>query len=301
MLEREMEDLIAEYPHEFFPRHRLILQGRQKSFREVGRFDLLFSDEFGTQILMELKAVTAKYEDATQLARYRDVLLANGAPNTLMWLVAPSIPRSVREFLDPIGIEYTEIHEPEFRNIAARHGYSFESETAKKKDSNQGLSPAPTPRLDVQPTAEAHEHEQGWAGDWFFNTDEAEIPGAYLKMLDQSCIALWGVHYRAEQLLAKPQTGERVFLYLNQVGVIGSGLFTNDPPVPSDSIFGKQQEGEFRRSVFNLVSISNEHALKPSELRQMGFSVPRTAWLKIYKPLVAKQMLKVLEARANKR
>ncbi len=103
-----MEDLIAEYPQEFFPRKSLRLQGRQKSFREVGRFDLLFSDEFGTQILMELKAVTAKYEDATQLAKYRDALLANGTANALMWLVAPSIPRSVRDFLDHIGIEYTE-------------------------------------------------------------------------------------------------------------------------------------------------------------------------------------------------
>ncbi len=120
-------------------------------------------------------------------------------------------------------------------------------------------------------------------------------------MLEQSCIALWGVHYRAERLLAKPQIGERVFLYLKQVGIIGSGLFTNDPPVPSDSIFGKQHEGEFLRPISDLISISNEQALKPSELKQMGYSVPPTALLKIYKPFVAKQMLKVLEARANKR
>jgi len=127
VLEREMEDLIADHPNEFF-RHRLTLQGRQGHFQEVGRYDLLFVDEYGTQILMELKAVPAKYENATQLARYKDALREKNITNVLMWLVAPSIPRSVRDFLDQIGIEYTEIHEAEFRMVAARNGYAFASE-----------------------------------------------------------------------------------------------------------------------------------------------------------------------------
>ena len=128
-----MEDLIAGYPSEFFPRHRFTLQGRQGHFQEVGRYDLLFVDEFGTQVLMELKAVPAKYENATQLARYSDALRKNDVTNVQMWLVAPSIPRSVRDFLDQIGIEYTEIHEAEFRKVAARNGYTFGSEGSNAK------------------------------------------------------------------------------------------------------------------------------------------------------------------------
>jgi len=128
VLEREMEDLIAEHPNEFFPRHRFTLQGRQGNFHEFGRYDLLFVDEFGTQVLMELKAVPAKYENATQLARYSDALREKNTGNVQMWLVAPSIPRSIRDFLDQIGIEYTEIHEAEFRKVAARNGYAFASE-----------------------------------------------------------------------------------------------------------------------------------------------------------------------------
>ncbi len=69
MTERQMEDLIAEFPNDFFRSHGLILKGRQQSFAEVGRFDLLFVDSFQTNVLMELKARAAKYEDATQLAR----------------------------------------------------------------------------------------------------------------------------------------------------------------------------------------------------------------------------------------
>ncbi len=128
MNERDMEDLIAEYPDDFFPTRRFELKGRQQSFAQVGRFDLLFEDQFNTKILMELKAVTAKYEVATQLAKYKDELDARGEKHILMWLVAPQIPPSVREFLDRIGIEYNEIHFGEFRRVAERRGFSIRSE-----------------------------------------------------------------------------------------------------------------------------------------------------------------------------
>ncbi len=36
MIEREMEELLAAYPDEFFPRHPLVLRGRQQSFAGVG-------------------------------------------------------------------------------------------------------------------------------------------------------------------------------------------------------------------------------------------------------------------------
>ncbi len=97
-----------------------MLQERQGSFQGVGRFDLLFKDEFDTNILMELKARTAKYQDATQLAKYKDALTALKVENVIMWLVATQIPTSVREFLDRIGIEYSEIHENEYRTIAKK-------------------------------------------------------------------------------------------------------------------------------------------------------------------------------------
>ena len=130
MTERQMEDLIAQFPDEFFSSHGLVLKGRQKSFAEVGRFDLLFVDSFQTNVLMELKATTAKYEDASQLAKYKDALNQSGQPNILMWLVAPQIPNTVREFLDRIGIEYSEIHEAQFRRVAERHEIKLDVEEA---------------------------------------------------------------------------------------------------------------------------------------------------------------------------
>jgi hypothetical protein len=129
MNERDMEDLIAAFPDDFFPRKKLVLRGRQQSFAGVGRFDLLYLDEFQSNILIELKAVPAKYEHASQLAKYKEELERRGEKNLLMWLVAPQIPTSVRDFLDRIGIEYTEIHAAEFRQVAERHGVTIRSES----------------------------------------------------------------------------------------------------------------------------------------------------------------------------
>lgn len=127
MHEKEMEDLIAAHPSEFFPRRQLKLRGRQESFSGVGRFDLLFRDKY-SDILMELKAVALRGEDAQQVKKYYDELKRKGCKKIEMWLVAPSVPRLVREFLDEIGIQFIEIHEGEFRLVAERHGYVFKSD-----------------------------------------------------------------------------------------------------------------------------------------------------------------------------
>jgi RecB family endonuclease NucS len=100
MRESEMEELIAKFPDELFGEHRFVLKGRQQSFSGVGRFDLLFSGPYETNILMELKARVAQYPDATQLAKYKEALEHKGEKNILMWLVTPQVPNTVREVLD---------------------------------------------------------------------------------------------------------------------------------------------------------------------------------------------------------
>ena len=132
MLEREMENLIADNPEHFFPRHGFVLKGRQQSFKGVGRFDLLFEDRHGVPIFMELKAVPARYEVIDQVARYRDALKALGSTNVIMLIVSPSIPPGMKEFLSHLGIEYTEIHETEFKRIATVTGYAMRDSTSER-------------------------------------------------------------------------------------------------------------------------------------------------------------------------
>ncbi|MGD0497318.1 MAG: endonuclease NucS domain-containing protein [Bryobacteraceae bacterium] len=154
-----MEDLIAAFPEEFFPRQGLVLKGRQESFEGVGRFDLLFTDRYKRNVLMELKAVVAKWDNANQLAKYKDALEARGEANILMWLVAPNIPKPIRDFFDMQGIEYSEIHEVEFRNIAARNERVIETppkppleprEPAPREDRKEPLRSAFAPSFEFK-------------------------------------------------------------------------------------------------------------------------------------------------------
>jgi len=268
---------------------------------EVGRYDLLFLDEFGTQVLMELKAIPAKYEHATQLAKYSDALREKNAKHIQMWLVAPSIPRSVRDFLDQVGIEYTEIHEAEFRKVAARHDYSFASENAI------AIKGSPHPSLRTHPTepmTKSSQEKRGTA-NWFFNTDEgeAEGKGAYAGMLERSCIALWDFKGKVnpEKVLSKPVVGERVFFYLNGVGFIATGLFTDESPISDDTIFRKGTPRAFSRRVSNLISVSNEEALKKSEVEKMGCKLQYIGPLyRISDQQIADKMLKELESRGRR-
>lgn len=294
MLERTMEDLIANFPSEFFGRHRLTLLGRQGTFQNVGRYDLLFKDEFGTQIIMELKAVGARYEDATQLARYRDALIEKGTKNVLMWLVAPSIPRSVRDFLEHVGIEYTEIHESEFLRVADRH--------TCLQDQNRSDPHVTAASGKEFPKRHGADKTHG-STDWFLNTDEGEAPGvgAFSRMIDGSCVALWGRPDRLdpEDRLSVPLAGERVFLYLNKIGIIAAGFFTNEPPKAGNTIFGKANEREFHRVIADVIVVDSSRAVSASEAFEMtSYRLPTlrafcrldpTAAQRIYEELMARQ------------
>jgi hypothetical protein len=127
MLEKEMEDLIAKYPTEFFSRRQIRLCGRQQPFDGVGKFDLLFRDKYST-ILMELKVVTLKCDHAPQIIRYYNELKRKGVKSIEMWLVAPKVPPPVKTFLEDQGIHSEEIQFDEFRRIAERHGHVIKSE-----------------------------------------------------------------------------------------------------------------------------------------------------------------------------
>jgi hypothetical protein len=129
MLEKDMEDLIAQYPSEFFHPHEFTLIGRQGTLPGVGRYDLLFQDSRGTKILMELKAQPAKYADADQLAKYYNALKDSGQKGILLWVVATSIQHAVREVLDNVGIEYSEIHPAQYVWVAEKYGVKLRSET----------------------------------------------------------------------------------------------------------------------------------------------------------------------------
>jgi hypothetical protein len=153
--EWEMEELLAGYPEEFFPRRVLHLRNRQQPFAGVGRFDLLFQDQFDRNILMELKARPAKVDVADQLVKYKEALEEQGEKNVIMWLIALLIPKTVADFLDRFGVEHTEIHEAEFRQVGSRHAFVFKSDSGEKPAITETPTTKARWRADSRPVAKA--------------------------------------------------------------------------------------------------------------------------------------------------
>ena len=112
---------------------------------------------------------------------------------------------------------------------------------------------------------------------WYFNTDESEEPGrkAHLKMIKQSCIAVWGADRfgGAEEVLRKPLAGETVFLYrTGGYGFVASGRVTEESPRRSDKVFG--QDDEFHRHLENLRVLPKNRPLTYSELvKRTGYKL----------------------------
>jgi hypothetical protein len=141
---------------------------------------------------------------------------------------------------------------------------------------------------------------------WFFNTDdgEAEGKGAYVKMLDTPCIALWKFKGKRdpEKELAKPLAGERVFYYLNDVGFIATALFTNEPPIPDSQVFRENTPEAFSRHVSDIVFVRNEDAITSSEVKAMGGKLQYIGPLyKMSDQRIAAEILRELQSRARSR
>lgn len=138
-----------------------------------------------------------------------------------------------------------------------------------------------------------------WEGDWFFNTNETYGKGAYKKMVEHSVIAVYGYHDGKERL-DKPASGERIFMYVNNVGIIGVGQANAEESFSSNDVFGKKTHNEYHRKLDNLKTASLKDAIKGDEVTQMGYNLPVRATLcKIYNPTVAERIAKEIDRRSH--
>ena len=141
---------------------------------------------------------------------------------------------------------------------------------------------------------------KGWKGDWFFNTNETYGKGAYKKMIEEAVIAVYGYEDGKEKL-DRPAAGDRVLMYVNNVGVIGVGRISEEESFPANTVFRKQDDGEFHRRLVEFEWLENKDAIKASEISAMGYNLPvRSTLCKIYSPTVANRIAEEIARRAGK-
>ena len=118
--------------------------------------------------------------------------------------------------------------------MSRRPGGGNVEETGRRK---RDIEPVPAPPMEV-PAGE-------WQGDWFFNTNETYAPGAYKKMFEEGVIAIYGYETGPENL-AGSQDGQRVFAYVNRMGVLAVGKIRDSNVEAGSSVFDQDNEFHVR-------------------------------------------------------
>lgn len=143
MTEREMEDLIWEYPERFL--NEPLQKFERQSVSRIGRSDLIFTDRIGRLLVMELKLGTLQRDAISQVIDYFGVVKERFPDKSIeLMVVANSIPNPRRLACQQYNIEPIEISQKKFRDVAESVGYAFKSES----ETVNTVSQAPTPRLD---------------------------------------------------------------------------------------------------------------------------------------------------------
>jgi len=125
MLEKDIENLIAQYPEEFFPNSGFKLRGQQIKVRQC-RADIMFVDKYDRRIIVEIKRGILSRDAAGQIIEYYG-LFKQEYPNEIIELIlcANVIPYERKIFLENVGIECKELGFALITNVAKKYGYRF--------------------------------------------------------------------------------------------------------------------------------------------------------------------------------
>lgn len=130
MLEKDIENLIARYPNEFFPKSGLKLIGQQ--VRLGNKYaDIIFQDRFKRKVIVEVKRGILTRDAAGQVMEYYG-LLKETNPDDIIELVlcANVIPPERKRFLEISGIDCKELGISLINKIAEKYSYEFIDSTS---------------------------------------------------------------------------------------------------------------------------------------------------------------------------
>jgi hypothetical protein len=125
MKEKDIENLLANHPDDFFRGSGFELIGQQV---RLGRCfaDILFKDKFNRKIIVEIKSGILSRDAAGQIMEYYGLLKETCPHDTIeLILIANTISRERSHFLENAGIECREIGVMKLIEIAKKYNYIF--------------------------------------------------------------------------------------------------------------------------------------------------------------------------------
>jgi Endonuclease NucS len=180
-----------------------------------GRADLVFEDQFGRLLIIEVKRGKLPREAIGQLLDYFGMMKHRHTNKSVeMMVVAWSIPPERRISCENRDILCRDISEKTFRDIATEVGYVFSSEGAQ----SDGASVVPTGRIEQKPTNGSR---------WSFNKagESAADEKEFLARCDEKGREFFSSLFNLQKSVAsqtkitwKHESGFSLQFYFHQVG-----------------------------------------------------------------------------------
>ncbi|MCX6163681.1 MAG: EVE domain-containing protein [Ignavibacteriae bacterium] len=132
MLEKDIENLIAKYPNDFFPNSGFKLIGQQVKLGKCYA-DIVFKDKHNRKVIVEVKRGILSRDASGQVMEYYGLLKTESSDDFVeLVLCANIIPPERKKFLETIGIECKELGINLINQMAQKYNYAFINSEKKK-------------------------------------------------------------------------------------------------------------------------------------------------------------------------
>ena len=190
MLEKDIENLIALYPDEFFPKSGFKLIGQQ--IRLGNKYaDIIFKDNVNRKIIIEVKRGILTRDAAGQIMEYYG-LLKESNPDDIIELIlcANIIPPERKRFLEISGIDCKELGINLINNVAKKYSYNFIKSTNKLKTDTRIQTPKTDKVWIFQANPQRYDIMNALADDkigniihWLVNQHKKDIKKGHLGII----------------------------------------------------------------------------------------------------------------------
>jgi len=226
MREKDIENLIALYPEEFFPKANFNLKGQQVKLGSCYA-DILFTDKYDRQIIIEVKRGLLSRDAAGQIIEYYGLLKLT-KPDAIIELIvcANTIPHERKLFLENVGIECKELGLSLIQKVAAKYNYTFLDDL---KEENKKVLPVMSDEINRTD----FNIEDSLVNTWMFQAD----PKRYDILNALADPAVQRYNWLVSQHKSKIKKGDVGLIWMsgNDAGIYAVAEIISDPAIMGET------------------------------------------------------------------
>lgn len=226
MLEKDIENLIAQHPNDFFPNANFKLQGQQVKLGNCYA-DILFTDKYERKIIVEVKRGILSRDASGQVIEYYGLLKQKQADAIVELIVcANTIPHERKLFLENVGIECKELGLSLIQQVANKYNYKFLDDLKQQHSKTQPIISPTTNTKDFQ-------IDNLITNVWIFQGN----PNRYdvFNALSDPDVQLH--HWLVNQHINKIKKGDIALIWMSgkEAGIYAAAEIASDPSIMGES------------------------------------------------------------------